>query len=490
MSVHVPVALARKTLTSGGMWVFGSAASAPMVVLVGGIVATYAGTQVVSLPLVFLLVGVVVALLAVGYTAMSRQIPHTAAYYAILARGLRPTAAVAGGAVAILSYNAIQISLYGLFGATMSGLVGGLWWVWALVALAVVGLLGVRAIALSTRLLATILIVSLLMVLIFVVSSVIGSDAGSSTWDGFSPSGLFAGGIGGAIALCLAAFMGVESPASFSEEASEDGAVTRSVFAGILTLALVYCVAAWAMGVAVGPDNVAGVAADPDGGLPFSIMEERLGGFMTPLAQTVLIFAILTSMLAFHNVCSRYVFGMSREGVLPAALARTGTGTRVSAPIGGSVLQTGVALVVVVMFALADADPIAALFTWLSTLGALGLLCLLIAASAATIGYFLRVRDRRPGVWTTGVAPLLGMGLGAVVLGAMVTNMGSLLGTASGSAAPYLLPLLVIAVAVAGWGWGSHLRRARPQVYEGISRGRPEVYEVPDDVNVDFNFNF
>jgi amino acid transporter len=488
MSVHVQAALARKTLGPGGLFTFGAAASAPMVVLAGGIVATYAGTQVVSLPLVFLIVGTVVALLAVGYTAMSRRIPHAAVHYAVLARGLRPEAGVAGGAVALLSYNAIQISLYGLFGATMSGLVGGVWWAWAGIALLVVALLGVRAIALSTRLLATILVLSLLVVLIFDVSSLVGSQAGADTWQGFSVSGLFTGGIGGAIALCLAAFMGVESPASFSEEASEDTAVTRSVFSGILMLALVYSLAAWAMGLAVGPNDVAGVAADPNGGLPFAVMEERIGGFMTPLAQTVLIFAIVTSLLAFHSVCARYAFAIAREGVLPAALARTGSGTRVSAPVGGSLLQTGIALVVVGAFAVAGADPVASLFTWLSTLGALGLLCLLLAASVATIAYFARAREDRPGLWASVVAPLLGLGLGGVVLAAMVTNMGSLLGTATGSLGAYLLPLIIVVAALVGLWWGSYLRRARPQVYEGISRGRPEVYEVPDDVGVNFNF--
>lgn len=488
MSVHVQVALARKTLGAAGMWVFGAAASAPMVVLVGGIVATYAGTQVVSLPLVFLLVGAVVALLAVGYTAVSQQVPHAAAYYAVLARGLRREMGVAGGVVALVSYNAIQISLYGLLGATMSTLVGGVWWVWAALALAIVALLGVRAIATSTRLLATILIVSLVVVLVFDIASISGSEAGSATWDGFAPSGLFVGGIGGAIALCLAAFMGVDAPASFSEEASESSAVTRSVFAGILTLAVVYCTAAWAMGLAVGPGNVSAVAADPEGGLPFSILEQQVGAFMTPLAQTVLIFAIVTSMLAFHNICSRYAFAIAREGVLPSVLARTGSGTRVSAPVGGSLLQTGTAFVVVAAFAVAGADPVLTLFTWLSTLGALGLLCLLLAASAAAMTYFVRNPGVRAGAWTSVIAPLLGIVLGAVVLGAMVTNMGSLLGAESGSLLPYLLPMVVVVAALGGVWWAGYLRRARPQVYEGISRGRPEVYEVPDDVRVDFNF--
>jgi amino acid transporter len=486
MTMHVQVALARKTLGSVGMWVFGSAASAPMVVLVGGIVATYAATQVESLPLLFLLVGGVVALLAVGYTAMSRQVPHAAAYYAILARGLGREMGVAAGIVALVSYNAIQISLYGLLGATLSGLIGGQWWVWAGLALILVAVVGVRAIALSTRLLATVMVLSLAVVLVFGTASLVSPADGQVSWQGFAPTGLFVSGIGGAVALCLAALMGVDAPASFAEEAADDRAVTRSVFSGVLTLAVVYAGAAWAMGNATGPDQVAAVAADPEGGLPFSIMEQQVGEFMTPLAQTILIFAIVTSLLAFHNVLARYAFAMAREGVLPVVLARTGSAVRVSAPVGGSLLQSAIAVVVVLVAALAGTDPLAGLFTWLSTLGALGLLCLLLAASVAAMTYFARVRGRRVSAWTSVIAPLMGIVLGLLVLGAMVVNVGSLLGAASGSLAPYVLPLIIVLAATAGIVWAGHLRRSRPEVYDGISRGRPETHAVPDDVGVTF----
>ncbi|RKN50621.1 APC family permease [Micromonospora endolithica] len=485
MTAHVQAALARRTLNTWGMGLFGAAASAPMVVLAGGMVATYATTGVTTVPLVFLLVGGVVALLAVGYTAMSRQVPHAAAYYAILARGLGRRSGVAGGVVALVAYNAIQISLYGLLGATLAGLVGGTWWVWAAVALVLVAAVGVRAIGLSTALLATVLAGSLVIVVLFTTSAMSAPATGSLSWEGFSISGLGAGGIGGAVALCLAALMGVDAPASFSEESRDERGVTRAVFASVLLLTLVYAVAAWAMGVAAGPDRVAEVAADPDGGLPFAVLERQFGGFMTPLAQLVLVLAIMTSLLAFHSVIARYAFAMAREGVLPAALARSGSGVRVSAPVGGSVLQTVIAVVVVAVFALMGADPVATMFTWLSTLGALGLLCLLIAASVAAVAARTTMLAGT-GAGSSLFVPVAGVLLGLVVLGALVSNVGSLLGAAPGSLTPYLLPLVIAGAAVGGVLWAGFLRRTRPAVYQGISRGRPDTHAVPDDVGVTF----
>jgi hypothetical protein len=68
----------------------------------------------------------------------------------------------------------------------------------------------------------------------------------------------------------------------------------------------------------------------------------------------------------------------------------------------------------------------------------------------------------------------------------MIVNVGSLLGAAPGSVSPYLLPLIVAVSAIGGAIWAGHLRRSRPDVYEGISRGRPDTHAVPDDVNVSF----
>lgn len=486
MSVHVQVALARKTLSAWGLWAFGAGASAPMVVLVGGIVATYASTQVTSVPLVFLLVGGVVSLLAVGYTAMAREVPHAAAYYAILARGLGREWGVAGGAVALVAYNSIQISLYGLLGAMLSDLIGGSWWVWAGIALFLVAAFGVRAIAMSTRLLATVLAGSLVIALLFGAAAVADSAGGTLSWQGFSPSGMFVSGIGGAVALCLAALMGVDAPASFAEEARDDSAVTRSVFGGVLFLPVLYAAVSWAMGVAVGPGQVGEVAADSGGRLVFSIMDKRIGGFLTPLTQTMLIFAIVTSLLAFHNVVARYAFAMAREGVLPAMLAHAGRGTRASAPVGGSLLQTGIAVSVVGAAAVGNADPLATLFTWLSTLGALGLLCLLLAASVAAIASRARLSGSRRSASLSLIASILGVIFGVVILAAMMINVGSLLGAPPGSLSPYLLPLIVAVVAIGGGLWAAYLRRARREVYDGISRGRPDTHAVPDDVGVTF----
>jgi hypothetical protein len=61
------------------------------------------------------------------------------------------------------------------------------------------------------------------------------------------------------------------------------------------------------------------------------------------------------------------------------------THPRTGAPIVGSAAQSAVALLVVGAFAVAGADPVLKLFTWLTNLGALGVLLLMTVTSFAVV---------------------------------------------------------------------------------------------------------
>ena len=53
---------------------------------------------------------------------MARHHTSTGAFYSFVTRGLRQPAGGAAAMIALLGYNAMQIGLYGLFGAAASGL--------------------------------------------------------------------------------------------------------------------------------------------------------------------------------------------------------------------------------------------------------------------------------------------------------------------------------------------------------------------------------
>jgi hypothetical protein len=84
-----PHGLTRKSVGSSGLSVLGVSASAPMTVLAGGVIATFATAGVLGVPLAFILLTIPLLLVSVGLVAMSRDMEHAGAFYAFLA-GARP----------------------------------------------------------------------------------------------------------------------------------------------------------------------------------------------------------------------------------------------------------------------------------------------------------------------------------------------------------------------------------------------------------------
>jgi amino acid transporter len=479
--------LDRSSVGTGSLFFFVVGASAPMTVLAGGMVATYASTGVLGVPLSFLVLGAALALFTVGYMAMAQRVNHAATFFAFLARGLGGVAGLSGGVVAFAAYNCIQISLYGLLGVTISGLVGGPWWIWAYLALAIVALFGVLRITVNAKVLATLLICEIAMIVLFDITSF------THAHDGFNlrplaPHNLFVNGLGGVFALGVAAFVGYESGPVYGEEARTRLVVSRASYWGLAFITLFYTISAWAMAEAAGTslvgsgaDAVAGVVAaarDPQSGLPFNILQQQFGGLASGPAKLLLITSVFAALLSFHNTVARYVFGMARDRVLPSALGRVGTGSRAGAPIGGSVVQSVIAFLVVSLFLVAKADPFTQLFTWLSTIAAIGLLLVMVGTCLATLRFFGRQREDTTQLWQGQVAPLLGALALTIVLIVTVANLSALLGTAPGSAMTFLLPAIVVVLAVAGAVWGLFLRLQRPQVYRTIGAGETKPLSV------------
>jgi amino acid transporter len=472
-----PHGLSRKSMGSPGLAVFGVSASAPMTVIAGAVIATFATAGVIGVPLAFLLLTVPLLLVSVGLVAMSRDMSHVGAFYAFMSRGIGRTWGLSGAAVALVAYNAIQICLYGLFGATVAGIVGGTWWAWATAVWVVVTLLGVRHIEVNTRVVAVVLVVELAVIVALIIAALAHPAASSgSAVAALKPKSLFTSGVGVVLAFTVASFVGFESVVVYREEARHWRAVRRAAIGSVLFLGALYTLGSWSLTVAVGPSKIVDATRDPAAGLPFSILEAHYGGFMSGLGQAVLITSIFGAMLSFHNVIARYTYGLSREGVLPARLGITG-GSIGGVPIGGSVAQSVTAAITIIVCIALKVDPITGLFTMLSEVAAIGVLLLMIGAAASVIGFY-RLTPVRPGTWQWLTAPAIG-GLVLIVIEVItVANMNAL--TGSVPHVQWLLPGVILVAAVAGAVWAVVLRTRRPGVYTTIGYGEPKPLAVLD----------
>jgi amino acid transporter len=214
----------------------------------------------------------------------------------------------------------------------------------------------------------------------------------------------------------------------------------------------------------IGPAHVAAAAAAQGPGLLYGLAANNV---LAQTAQMLFITSLFAAALSYHNVTWRYMFSLSREGVLPVALSRT---SRASVPRAASITQSASGLAVIAVFALAGWPAMNGLFFGGGAMGGLGVMILLAVTSVAVIRYFAR----QPGsesVWARAVAPAAAALLlsGAIVLA--ITHFGTVLGTGPGNPAAWLLPACFGAAIVAGLGLGMYLRARRPGVYAAIGLG-------------------
>lgn len=468
------------TMGPGALFTESVVSSSPQTVLVGGIPTMVGTLGVAGVPLAFVVVALVLRLLLVGPTAVARHVKHGAPFYAQLAQGVGPTAALMAAGVGLVGYNCLQNSLYLLIGNTMTGLAPGVpWWVWAGVAWLLVMASGHYPGHVIARVLGMLLAVEVALIVFFIVAGFTHPAGGHVSLHVWAPSSLVVSGqVGGALVFAFASYAGLESVLAFGEEAKNHTAMSRAIRLAVSACGgLLYPLAAWAylawIGVGHLPDATTAARQ------PLVLLGATYGNAIYWLATLLLVTSGLAAAMSFHAGFARQIFALAREGVVSPRWGKVTEGEHAGAPLGGTVVQAVVAAIVLAVCAGAGFAPMSA-FVWLSAVGAFCVLLLLVASSASARAFFARGRGTNESLWKRQAGPFGGAVLGFIALVLMASNLDKLLGTAKGSVLPWLVAVPVGAAVLGGAVAGAWLRRARPHVYAGIGHGAPDPKLVQD----------
>lgn len=455
------------------------AASAPLTVIVGVFPIGFAFGNGVGFPAMFVAVGILLLLFAVGFTAMTRNVPRPGAFFTYIAHGLGRPWGLGAAYGAILCYLAIELGVLGYIGYEMSAGIQQYfgvrlhWAIFTAVALLVVGWLGYRHVELSAKVLAVLLTVEILISLAICVAADVRGGAQGLSGASFSPKEMTSGSPALGLMFAAAAFIGFEATAIFRDEAKRpERTIPRATFAAVILVGVFYAFTCWSFVIAWGPDHVAHRAAtDPN--FLFSTASAQLGGFGNVITHVFVITSIFAACLSFHNITTRYLHALSGAGALPrylSALGRKDGGPRAAS------LTTSAGSVVLVGLSLAfGLKPYADMFTWFVGLGSMMYLILLAGCALAVIVYFARHRGHQESVWSVTVAPTIAfVGLGVAVW-VTAKNFPLLVGDVNANGSPQfgglsiVLLVILVAVVVAGIVQALVLRARQSGAYQQIA---------------------
>lgn len=450
------------------------AAAAPLTVVSGTVPLGIALGDGAAFPATFVICCAVLMLFAVGYSAMTPHVPQAGAFYSYVRHGLGRANGRGAAYLALVTYTAVQLAVYGYMGAVAADLVrhyGGPalpWWLWSGVALAGVGVLGYRHIDLSGKVLGVLLLCEVGIVL--ALDAVVVADGGPSgpSTAFLKPEQIGSGSLGLGLVFAIASYLGFEATAIFRDEARDpDRTIPRATYLSLLLIGGFYTLSSWALVSAWGDDQAVQAAGSVPGGMLLTTIERDLGGTAADVAQVLLLTSLFAAALSFHNVLARYGFSLGTSGALPRLFGSRHA--RHGSPHLASLLQSACAAVLVAVCVAAGMDPVAQVFAWLAGTATLGILLLMSLTCLAVIVHFRRTRqDRR--IWHTLAAPGLGLlGLvGCLVLA--VANFPLLIGGSTALATVLgLMPLAAFAAGVL------LSRRERPS-----TRGASTTSPVPE----------
>ncbi|MDO6965917.1 APC family permease [Rhizobium alvei] len=451
-------------------------AAAPLTAVAGGVPLAMLLGNGVGIPLTFLLVTVILILFAVGYVAMARHIRNAGAFYAYTAQGLGGMMGGAAAMIAILAYNAMQIGVFGLFGAATSGLFAGWglempWWVWTYIGIAIVAVFGYRRVDLSAKVLTILVILEYLVVLVIDAAIVTtGGDSGLSMAP-FTPTAFMSGVPAIGILFCFAAFIGFEATTIYSEEAREPHkTVPRATYISVLIIGLFYMLTSWLMVNGAGVDKLVPELQglqDPTTFL-FILADRYVGHGIGTIMGILLVTSLFAGVLAFHNGVARYIYVAGREGLLPRSVGVTHP--KYQSPHVGSVIQTVIAILVVALFAVTGQDPVLALFSWLTNVGTLAIILLMAFTAFAILMFFSRNPGLEKNAIVTKVLPVIT----GVILLALVYKIAVDFGAIAGAngVLAIVLPGLVVIAGVIGLALAARLKAADPAAFARLGAGQ------------------
>ncbi len=456
-------------------------AAAPLTVIASGAITSFRMGGI-GAPGAILFCAVVLIFFALGFTAMSKSVRNAGAFYAYVSRGMGKPFGLGVSSVTVFAYISLVISFYGFIGFFAQFTFKELlhidlpWGVWSLIAVAIVAFLGYRKIDVGAKVLAVLLTLEVGILLVLAVAAI--ANGGPEPWSlaSFEPKNVFfATGAGALFVMGFGAYLGFESTAIYAEEAKRpERTIPRATIISVAFLGLFYAFTFWILTVAFGANGVVEMArSDAFETMVITGTGDLAGAWAAFVMKILIVTSFFACLLSFHNACTRYLYSLGREGLLPRVLGRTSRTSQ--SPAVASLTLSGFSALGVLIAIVLNADPFLGLALWTYATGVQGLVFAQAMTAIAVVCYFLKDR-RGHSVWRVTIAPILGA-IGLVVGFILIaTNFDVVTGLQGPINQILLLPTPILFIG--GIIVALVLKARKPAYYAGLTES---VQVVPVD---------
>ncbi|BBV77158.1 APC family permease [Klebsiella electrica] len=445
--------LRKNTLGLTSLVFFVVAAASPLTGVVGGLpVAIFTGNGG-GIPVIYIVACLILMLFSVGYLTMSRYVTDAGAFYTYISKGLGNNAGAAASVLALVAYVSIQTAIMAMLGFFSEQFLQQHlalnipWWVLSMLFTLTAWMLGIKRVEIGGKLLGVLMLAEVGIVLLTDVMILL-KKSGPLTFSSFEPSVFMHGNLGIALVFSVAAFIGFESTAIYAEECRDpQKTIPRATLCALIIITAFFCFTSWSFVQVYGFDQIAEIASKDPGNFVFTITREYVGQWAVDTMSVLLITSLFAATLAFHNNISRYIYSISRDGLIWKELSATHptNGT----PHKASHLHSVLLLLLLAGMGGSNMDPMVHIFAFGSAIATLSILMLQVGVSAAVVMFFRRLPGHNNSRWRVLWSPLMSIACMLMAIILVINNLQLI----SGSDSPLIrfIPWFIACCACAGY---------------------------------------
>lgn len=407
-----PHGLQRGVLTIPNAIALSAAAMAPVLAVVLNAPAAAAAAGA-ALPLSFLIAFIACALVGNTVVQFARKLPSAGSFYTFNRAGLGPAAGFFTGWLFWIGYAILAPGLFTAFGAFVHDYVLATfgadlqWWIFSLLAMAIVFGLSVRSIKASVNVDLALLVIEVVIFLVLGLVAIATAKTGNSPTyflTSTAPTGF--AGVGLGVVFGILSFIGFDAAATLGEETKNPRRSIPFAITGALgAVGIFYVLMMYALAAGYGLNDPAKMDAflkDPN---PFVTLGANVTPWLLQPIELAAIAGLFSCFLAIHNTTVRVMFSMGRDQVLPASLGRIHP-TWYS-PLRAIVVQSIFTVVIGIGVGLWLGPGATGAYGFTGTIGTVAIVIVYIMSNIALIKYFWKLAERK--VITHVIVPILGV---------------------------------------------------------------------------------